>query len=142
MCGPNWTSAEAVRLALRVAGRAGLIRAGLIRAGSDREKGAAVTRGATEHLREQPLGAFGIEQLGSWADRGGELLEASRASIDALNVFPVPDGDTGTNLWLTWQAASEALIAADSSQGAAILRAPRHDKGGSQAVPADCLRLG
>ncbi len=55
---------------------------------------------------------FGAEQLASWADRGGELLEASRASIDALNVFPVPDGDTGTNLCLTWQAATDALNAA------------------------------
>jgi DAK2 domain fusion protein YloV len=54
---------------------------------------------------------FGAEQLASWADRGGELLEASRASIDALNVFPVPDGDTGTNLCLTWQAATDALNA-------------------------------
>ncbi|MFL6070874.1 MAG: DAK2 domain-containing protein [Actinomycetes bacterium] len=80
-----------------------------------------MTRGATEHLQEQPLGAFGIEQLGSWSDRGSELLKASRAPIDALNVFPVPDGDTGTNLWLTWQAASEALTASNSRAGAATL---------------------
>lgn len=29
------------------------------------------------------------------------LLAESRAKIDALNVFPVPDGDTGTNMYLT-----------------------------------------
>lgn len=28
-----------------------------------------------------------------------------KAEIDALNVFPVPDGDTGTNMYLTFQAA-------------------------------------
>jgi DAK2 domain fusion protein YloV len=67
------------------------------------------------------LGAFGILELASWADRGGELLEASRACIDALNVFPVPDGDTGTNLWLTWQAASEALNASSASPEGASL---------------------
>ncbi|WP_420323388.1 DAK2 domain-containing protein [Kribbella antibiotica] len=32
-----------------------------------------------------------------------------RAGIDELNVYPVPDGDTGTNLYLTWEAACEAL---------------------------------
>ncbi|MDI3339021.1 MAG: DAK2 domain-containing protein [Sphaerobacter sp.] len=32
-------------------------------------------------------------------------LEAHVAAINALNVFPVPDGDTGTNLFLTLQAA-------------------------------------
>ena len=31
-----------------------------------------------------------------------KLLEINRASIDALNVFPVPDGDTGTNMSLTF----------------------------------------
>src|ERR671935_9895 len=32
-------------------------------------------------------------------------LEVHRASVDALNVFPVPDGDTGTNMALTLGAA-------------------------------------
>ncbi|HUZ16108.1 MAG TPA: DAK2 domain-containing protein [Gaiellaceae bacterium] len=36
-------------------------------------------------------------------------LEASRARIDDLNVYPVPDGDTGTNLTLTVRAVAEAL---------------------------------
>jgi hypothetical protein len=44
-----------------------------------------------------------------WTDVGLELLTAARADINALNIFPVPDGDTGTNVLLTWQAASEAL---------------------------------
>jgi uncharacterized protein len=34
---------------------------------------------------------------------------ARRAEIDALNVFPVPDGDTGTNLYLTLDAALDAV---------------------------------
>lgn len=45
-----------------------------------------------------------------------ELVEGARASIEAhrrriddLNVYPVPDGDTGTNLTLTVRAISEAL---------------------------------
>lgn len=36
-------------------------------------------------------------------------LEANRAAVDALNVFPVPDGDTGTNMNLTMQAALREL---------------------------------
>ena len=36
-------------------------------------------------------------------------LEASRRRIDDLNVYPVPDGDTGTNLTLTVRAIKEAL---------------------------------
>jgi len=44
------------------------------------------------------------------------LLEASTAwlerhtdAINSLNVFPVPDGDTGTNMLLTMQAALEEI---------------------------------
>jgi fatty acid kinase len=36
-------------------------------------------------------------------------LEAARSRIDDLNVYPVPDGDTGTNLTLTVRAVQEAL---------------------------------
>ena len=39
-----------------------------------------------------------------------KLLEVNRANIDALNVFPVPDGDTGTNMSLTIQSAVKELI--------------------------------
>src|SRR3954465_4017871 len=36
-------------------------------------------------------------------------IEAARSRIDDLNVYPVPDGDTGTNLALTVQASAAAL---------------------------------
>jgi fatty acid kinase len=36
-------------------------------------------------------------------------IEAHRTRIDDLNVYPVPDGDTGTNLTLTMRAVEEAL---------------------------------
>ena len=43
-------------------------------------------------------------------------LEKSSADIDALNVFPVPDGDTGTNMMLTMRSAmDEAFRASDNS---------------------------
>jgi len=36
-------------------------------------------------------------------------LEANRARIDDLNVYPVPDGDTGTNLTMTMRAVADAV---------------------------------
>lgn len=36
---------------------------------------------------------------------GAGLLEQNKKVVDALNVFPVPDGDTGTNMFLTIKSA-------------------------------------
>jgi DAK2 domain fusion protein YloV len=38
-------------------------------------------------------------------------LEQQTAAINSLNVFPVPDGDTGTNMFLTLQAACQEIEA-------------------------------
>ena len=40
---------------------------------------------------------------------GAALLEKNREAVDALNVFPVPDGDTGTNMSLTMTSATREL---------------------------------
>jgi len=37
---------------------------------------------------------------------GAKALELKKHEVDALNVFPVPDGDTGTNMYLTIQSAA------------------------------------
>jgi len=42
-------------------------------------------------------------------------LEASRGRIDDLNVYPVPDGDTGTNLTLTVRAVAEAVASPEAA---------------------------
>ena len=42
---------------------------------------------------------------------GCALLNQNRESVDALNVFPVPDGDTGTNMSQTMNAAAKELNA-------------------------------
>ena len=36
---------------------------------------------------------------------GVETITEYKEEVDDLNVFPVPDGDTGTNMSLTFQAA-------------------------------------
>ncbi len=46
---------------------------------------------------------------------GAKQLDANRARVDALNVFPVPDGDTGTNMSLSMQSAVKELTACQSS---------------------------
>jgi hypothetical protein len=47
-----------------------------------------------------------------WCGGGLAALRAHQHEIDELNVYPVPDGDTGTNLVLTLTSAAEALAAA------------------------------
>lgn len=50
---------------------------------------------------------------------GMNSLTNDQARIDALNVFPVPDGDTGTNMCLTFtNGAKEALKTNDEAVGA------------------------
>ncbi len=50
-------------------------------------------------------------------------LEKSSADIDALNVFPVPDGDTGTNMLLTMRSTVEEAYRAPDRSAAAVARA-------------------
>ncbi len=52
-----------------------------------------------------------------WLRRARIALAAARTQIDALNVYPVPDGDTGTNLFLTMDAAVDAVAAASGPTG-------------------------
>lgn len=52
------------------------------------------------------LDSFSVRQ---WALAACAAMGAAAAEIDALNVYPVPDGDTGTNLHLTLRSAVEAL---------------------------------
>lgn len=46
---------------------------------------------------------------------GANNLENNKGPINALNVFPVPDGDTGTNMSLTMQSAVREIKAARDS---------------------------
>ncbi len=44
-----------------------------------------------------------------FVDIATDALAEAREEIDALNVYPVPDGDTGTNMYLTVSAARDAI---------------------------------
>ncbi len=47
---------------------------------------------------------------------GAKVLEINRSKVDSLNVFPVPDGDTGTNMSLTIQSAVKELSMCSSNR--------------------------
>ncbi len=62
-----------------------------------------------------------------WYRLAADALAQTRAAIDALNVFPVPDADTGTNLHLTLISAAEAVEALpETASQAEIWQAAAH----------------
>ena len=50
-------------------------------------------------------------------------LDKSASDIDALNVFPVPDGDTGTNMLLTMRSSIEEAYRAPDRSASAVAKA-------------------
>ena len=82
--------------------------------------------------------------LRRWCHAGLEALTAAREEIDALNVYPVPDGDTGTNLLLTMASVVEAVEAAPPDL-ASTVRAMAHGslmgaRGNSGVILSQLLR--
>ena len=79
-----------------------------------------------------------------WCSTGRQDLAAARDEIDDLNVYPVPDGDTGTNLLLTMEAVDDAVRAAGDDT-AATVRAMAHGalmgaRGNSGVILSQLLR--
>lgn len=56
-------------------------------------------------------------------DGGYRYLKANKATVDALNVFPVPDGDTGTNMSLTMASAVKEVKSVETDDIREILTA-------------------
>lgn len=54
---------------------------------------------------------------------GAKSLEAKKEWINELNVFPVPDGDTGTNMTMTIMSAAKTLAAEESDDIASMCKA-------------------
>ena len=60
----------------------------------------------------------------TWVRAAAGLLAAAAPRIDAINVFPVPDADTGTNVRLTVEGGARAVLRApDDATPAALARA-------------------
>ena len=76
---------------------------------------------------------------------GTANLEKNREAVDALNVFPVPDGDTGTNMSLTMQSAtrevnSKEFLRADEAANALAKGALKGARGNSGVITSQLLR--
>ena len=76
---------------------------------------------------------------------GYHLLAANKEEINRLNVFPVPDGDTGTNMLLTLEAALQAGKQADGGHAGEVAQAVYRGalmgaRGNSGVIFSQCLR--
>ncbi|MFD4339376.1 DAK2 domain-containing protein [Streptomyces anulatus] len=66
----------------------------------------------------------------TWCSLALEALGRERAEIDAINVYPIADGDTGTNLYLTVESAAAAVEAVFAA----------HETGATAPATADAAR--
>ena len=83
------------------------------------------TQKRLEKFRKAPMDGQSLKRL---VEAGLTWLRTNQQTVNALNVFPVPDGDTGTNMVLTMQSAYNEIsdlghrsvddMAAAVSQGA------------------------
>ena len=81
-----------------------------------------------------------------WCRLSLSALGHAREEIDALNVYPVPDGDTGTNLYLTMEAATAAAEASPDDEdlartlGSVVTAAMLGARGNSGVILSQLLR--
>jgi DAK2 domain fusion protein YloV len=100
-----------------------------------------VPAGSLPHV----LQALDEAAVGRWSRAVVDALFGARSRLDELNVFPVPDGDTGTNLLLTAEAGHAALTArgdgpAESPWTVLARGAVLGARGNSGAILAQLLR--
>ena len=82
-------------------------------------------------MRDDAVATFDLPTVLRFSELALAALGAAREEIDALNVYPVPDGDTGTNMFLTLEAARTALLdaVAGTHRDLAGARRPAHRDG-------------
>src|SRR5437763_2775319 len=100
----------------------------------------SLTGAATMPITECDGRLFKEALLGSLA-----WLTVNRDEVDALNVFPVPDGDTGTNMLLTLQSAVEDIRDVDDADLSRTARRASHGalmgaRGNSGVILSQILR--
>jgi DAK2 domain fusion protein YloV len=69
------------------------------------------------------VGTVAGQELRDMFSAATSWLEKSSADIDALNVFPVPDGDTGTNMMLTMRSTMEEAYRAPDHSASGVAHA-------------------
>jgi uncharacterized protein len=107
----------------------------------------SATRPAPElAVLREPLRQIGGEQVLAGLTAALSWLEANQQEINDLNVFPVPDGDTGSNMYLTLRSAVEEARDAPTPEAAdSVLAAAAHGslmgaRGNSGVILSQILR--
>jgi DAK2 domain fusion protein YloV len=98
-----------------------------------------------KHETGNPILTCDGQGLKRLLEAGTAWLERHTDAINSLNVFPVPDGDTGTNMLLTMQAALEEIANSPERSVSAIAHAAAHGalmgaRGNSGVILSQILR--
>jgi uncharacterized protein len=95
--------------------------------------------------RPRRISVFDGQDLKKALLAGAAWLEEHREAINALNVFPVPDGDTGSNMSATMQAAMRSIAESNESSAGIIAAKVAHGalmgaRGNSGVILSQTLR--
>ncbi|MEW2610987.1 DAK2 domain-containing protein [Streptomyces sp. NPDC047880] len=85
-------------------------------------------------MAQVPQTFFDALAVRTWCGLALETLGRAREEIDAINVYPVADGDTGTNLYLTVESAVAAVEAVFAGHAAGSVTATGPGAAGSGAT--------
>ncbi|QBD79776.1 DAK2 domain-containing protein [Ktedonosporobacter rubrisoli] len=99
----------------------------------------------TRRLRPRRISIFDGQDLRKAILAGAAWLEENREMINALNVFPVPDGDTGSNMSATLKSAIKNILTNEETSAGAIAARVAHDalmgaRGNSGVILSQTLR--
>ncbi len=99
----------------------------------------------TIHQRPRRISVFDGQDLKKAILAGAAWLEEHRETINALNVFPVPDGDTGSNMAATMKSAIRNIASSDETSAGVIASKIAHDallgaRGNSGVILSQILR--
>jgi DAK2 domain fusion protein YloV len=95
--------------------------------------------------RQRRISVFDGQDLKKAMLAGAAWLEEHRNAINALNVFPVPDGDTGSNMSATMQAAVRDIAASEDTSAGVVAAKISHGallgaRGNSGVILSQILR--
>src|SRR5438874_244958 len=112
------------------------------------EKAGSVQQSNAKAHQHVPIGPgedWGGQDFKRVVTAGSVWLARNLEAINALNVFPVPDGDTGTNMALTMQAAVKQVADSPSHSVGEIARSVSYGalmgaRGNSGVILSQILR--
>jgi DAK2 domain fusion protein YloV len=109
------------------------------------EQSAHATERAGTRQRPRRISVFDGQDLRKAIVAGADWLEEHREVINALNVFPVPDGDTGSNMSATMQAAVRDIKTSSESVAGTVAAKIAHGallgaRGNSGVILSQILR--